>query len=135
MGDFVGVAVKHCARQGVGLATIVGMIGKLSKMADGKMQTHAAGSEVNTELLAKLAAELGAGDDLQARIREANTARHVLEMCKAEEFPGIASLVCRKVAEYTKQHAGGALEVEACLVDFDGGVLGRYPEKPLSEKV
>ena len=131
MGDFVGVAVKHCARRGVELASIVGMIGKLSKMADGKMQTHAAGSEVNMELLANLAAELGAGGDLQARIRDANTARHVLEMCKAEGFPGITSLVCRKVVEYTKQHAGGSLEVEACLVDFDGAVLGRYPEKKL----
>ncbi len=131
MGDFVGVAVKHCARRGVRVATIVGMIGKLSKMADGKMQTHAAGSEVNTELLANFAAELGAGDDLRARIRQANTARHVLEMCKAEGFPGIASLVCRKVVEYAKQHAGGSLEVEACLVDFDGAPLGRYPEKIL----
>jgi cobalt-precorrin-5B (C1)-methyltransferase len=131
MGDFVGVAVKHCARRGVGLATIVGMIGKLSKMADGKMQTHAAGSEVNTDLLASLAAELGAGDDLCGRIRQANTARHVLEMCKAEGFPGITSLICRKLVEYAKQHAGGALEVEACLVDFDGAVLGRYPEEIL----
>ena len=78
-----------------------------------------------------LAAELGAGDDLCGRIRQANTARHVLEMCKAEGFPEITSLICRKVVEYTKQHAGGALEVEACLVDFDGAVLGRYPEEKL----
>ena len=45
---------------GDSMAIVVGMMGKLSKMANGKMQTHAAGSEVNMELLASLAQELGA---------------------------------------------------------------------------
>ena len=69
MGDFVGITLRHCARRGIARAVIVGMIGKLSKMADGKMQTHAAGSEVNMELLADAAppswaprAELAARD-------------------------------------------------------------------------
>ena len=55
VGDFIGTGIKHCARRGAGRAVVVGMIGKLSKMANGKMQTHAAGSEVNMELLAGLA--------------------------------------------------------------------------------
>lgn len=126
MGDFVGTALKHCARRRVRLAIIVGMIGKLSKMADGRMQTHAAGSEVNMELLASLAAELGAGENLCARIRQANTARHVLELCSAENIE-IGSLVCRKVVEQATRHAGGTLRVRACLVDFNGRPLGHNP--------
>src|SRR5205085_11949293 len=94
MGDFVGIALRHCARRGVGRAVIVGMIGKLSKMADGKMQTHAAGSEVNRELLAGFAAELGATPALLDEIRRANTARHVLELCARNGLTGIAALVC-----------------------------------------
>jgi cobalt-precorrin-5B (C1)-methyltransferase len=128
MGDFVGITLRHCARRGIDRAVIVGMIGKLSKMADGKMQTHAAGSEVNMDLLAGLAAELGADDGLVARIRAANTARHVLELCAAEGLTGIAALICRKVVAHGRKHAGGALAVEAVLVDFDGKVLGRFPE-------
>ncbi|HUY26868.1 MAG TPA: cobalt-precorrin-5B (C(1))-methyltransferase [Candidatus Binataceae bacterium] len=126
MGDFVGTALKHCARRHVRSAVIVGMIGKLSKMADGRMQTHAAGSEVNMELLANLAAELGASEELQARIRQANTARHVLELCSAENI-AIASLVCRRVVEHGTRHTSGKLQVHACLVDFNGRLLGHYP--------
>jgi len=128
VGDFIGVGLLRCARRKVARAVVVGMIGKLSKMAKGRMQTHAAGSEVDMEFLALLGAELGAGDELVAAIRDANTARHVLELCTAAGLAAITSLVCRRVVERCTRHAGGALEVHACLVDFGGALLGRYPE-------
>jgi cobalt-precorrin-5B (C1)-methyltransferase len=127
MGDFVGVAVKQCARRRMELVEIVGMIGKLSKMADGKMQTHAAGSEVNMALLANLAAEIGAPADLCQRILAANTARHVLEMCKEAGVTGLTAIICQKVVEHTQRHGGGAVPIEAFLIDFNGMPLGHYP--------
>lgn len=126
VGDFIGTGVKHCARRQAKRAIVVGMMGKLSKMANGKMQTHAAGSEVNLELLAELAHELGATDEIVAQIRGANTARHVLELCAANQLTGITSLVCRKVTEHCRAHAGGALDVHAYLVDFNGALLGSW---------
>lgn len=126
MGDFVGTALKHCQRRAIRRAIIVGMIGKLSKMADGRMQTHAAGSEVNMELLASLASQLGANDNLCREIRAASTARRVLELCSAEKL-AIASLICRRVVENGTRHAGGDLEVQAWMVDFEGRLLGHYP--------
>lgn len=126
MGDFVGTALKHCARRRIGRAIIVGMIGKLSKMADGRMQTHAAGSEVNTELLAALASELGAQQHLCERIRAANTARHALELC-SDKGIAIASAVCRRVVEQARRHTDHTLEVCVSLVDFNGALLGQYP--------
>lgn len=128
VGDFIGVGVKQCAKRGVTRAIIVGMMGKLSKMANGKMQTHAAGSDVDMEFLASLAAELSAPDELVAAIRQANTARHVLELCREAGLVGITSLICKKVAEQCQRHVGGRLIVEASLVDFGGALLGRYPE-------
>ncbi len=128
VGDFIGVGVRQCAKRGIVRAIIVGMMGKLSKMANGKMQTHAAGSEVDMEFLASLAAELSASDELIASIRQANTARHVLELCREAGLVGITSLVCKKVVEHCRRHAGGTLTVQACLVDFGGALLGRYPE-------
>jgi cobalt-precorrin-5B (C1)-methyltransferase len=127
MGDFVGVAIKHCARRKLETAIIVGMIGKLSKMADGKMQTHAAGSEVNMTLLARLAAEAGAPAAVCDRILLANTARHVLEICKEAGVTGLTAMICKKVVEYAERHAGGSLDVKAFLIDFNGTPLGHYP--------
>ena len=75
-----------------------------------------------------LAAELTAPDELVAAIRQANTARHVLELCRETGLVGITSLICKKVAEQCQRHAGGKLVVEASLVDFGGALLGRYPE-------
>ena len=127
VGDFVGVGLRHCARRGATRAVIVGMMGKLSKMADGKMQTHAAGSEVNLALLSELAGELGADAATRADIAGANTARHVLELCAARGLAAITSLVCARVVAHARRHAGGTLDVRACLVDFGGALLGQHP--------
>ena len=64
VGDFIGDGLRHCARRHIPKAIIVGMIGKLSKMANGKMMTHAAGSQVNMDLLAELTAEAGGRAEL-----------------------------------------------------------------------
>ncbi len=133
VGDFIGVALKHCARRTVRAVTLFGMIGKLSKMANGKMQTHAAGSEVNMELLAELARELGADEDFCKQIRESNTARHVLELCNSAGFGRITTMVCRRAVEQCELHAGGKLPLQAYLMDFEGDLLGQWPEADTQE--
>jgi cobalt-precorrin-5B (C1)-methyltransferase len=129
MGDFVGVALKHAKRKGLATARIVGMMGKLSKMANGKMQTHVAGSEVNLELLAELAGQLGADDALRAQIAQANTARHVLELCNEHGLTGITDLICEKACFHGLAKIGGGLDVQAYLVDFSGALLGQWPKR------
>lgn len=128
VGDFIGIGVRQCARRELERVTVVGMMGKLSKMAKGRMQTHVAGSEVDMEFLASLASELGGSDELVAAIRQANTARHVLELCSAAGLLGITTRICALVSEHCRRHTGGALPVHVCLVDFGGALLGRYPE-------
>jgi cobalt-precorrin-5B (C1)-methyltransferase len=127
VGDFIGVGVKHCARRGAKRAVVVGMIGKLSKMADGKTMTHAAGSEVNMDLLAGIARELGARDEVVSEIRGANTGRHAMEVAAREGVHGLFSAICARVVQHLRAHSGGALDVQAVLVDFDGKVLGQHP--------
>jgi cobalt-precorrin-5B (C1)-methyltransferase len=130
VGDFIGVGIKHCARRGIARAIVVGMMGKLSKMAAGKLQTHVAGSEVDLEFLATLAREAGASEALAAQVRTANTARHVLELCRAEGVVGITRVICERVASHLTRAGGGALAVHVLLVDFGGALLGRYPDIP-----
>lgn len=125
VGDFIGIALRQCARRGVERAVIVGMIGKLSKMAAGRMQTHAAGSEVDMGFLASLARELGADDALVQAITAANTARHVLELCRAAGLARLTTRVCERVAERCAAHAGGDLPVRVYMVDFGGALLGQ----------
>lgn len=127
VGDFIGVALRQCARRSMERAIIVGMIGKLSKMAGGRMQTHVAGSEVDLGFLASLAAQLAAPTALVDAIGKANTARHVLELCSAAGLSGLAALICQFVVEHCTRHAGGALTIEACMVDFSGTLIGRHP--------
>ena len=131
VGDFIGVGVKQCARRGIGRVIVVGMIGKLSKMAAGKLQTHVAGSEVDVGFLAELAVVRGADEVLAEAIRAANTARHVLELCRAAGVGGIAAEICQRVAAQLGRHAGDDVAVEVSLVDFGGALLGRYPETAL----
>jgi cobalt-precorrin-5B (C1)-methyltransferase len=127
VGDFIGVAIKHCARRRASRVVIVAMIGKLSKMADGRMMTHAAGSEVNLALLAELAAELGAPAELVAQVRAANTARHVLELAQRGGLEALPQLICARAAAQLQRHvtALAGLSIHVLLVDFDGQLLGR----------
>jgi len=129
VGDFIGAGLRSCAKRGVPTVHIVGMMGKLSKMANGKMQTHQAGSQVNTELLAEFAKEAGASDALAEQIRVANTARHVLELAASENIHNLPSIICREVCKVAENHIQGKAKIFTHLVDFDGKLLGEFPTK------
>ncbi len=126
MGIFTGNALATSVAQGMTWAAVCGMVGKFAKLAQGHMQTHVAGNQVDTGFLAAVAAESGADDALQAAVRGANTARHVTELV---EPAGIAPAFYHRLAELTRErcvtHTHGALAVEATLFDFDGAVLAR----------
>lgn len=127
VGDFIGVGLKTAAKNKMKKAHIVGMIGKLSKMADGKMQTHVAGSKVNMTLLANLAQKAGASKNLCEKIKKANTARHALELAETKNIVNITNLVCREVCKITETHVHNTLKVHTYLFNFDGHVLAQYP--------
>lgn len=125
MGDFVGFALREAGRKGLRKATIVGMIGKLSKIADGKKMTHTAGSEVNRAMLAEMLQELGAPATLVDKVASANTGRHALEMAVAQGFPHLADRVCARAAHYCRSYAPRPIEINVILTDFAGAPLGQ----------
>ena len=127
MGDFAGYSIKQCANKKLRKAVIAGFVGKLTKMAMGVKQTHVAGSHVDMEFMARLAAECKAPPKLVQEIRGANTARHVSEIITKNNLVGYFDLVCKKVHEQMSEHARGQLEIEVVMFDFDGKVTGRYP--------
>lgn len=146
VGDFIGVAVRHAKQTGIKKVFIYGMIGKLSKMADGVVQTHEKGSSVNFQLLETIAGEIGLSAERRREIASATTARRVMELCDEEGVLGkLAQAICGRVVRVMGNYARGRkkgeltvepeneesddFSLECCMVDFQENVIGRDPER------
>ena len=125
MGIFTGRALQRCVARGAERATLAGMIGKFSKLAQGHFQTHVAGNQVDPPYLAQVAEGCGGSAALTAEIRQANTARHVQELVQAAGLTSFFVAICQEVADRSRAHVDGRLAVEAIMFDFDGTLLGR----------
>lgn len=90
MGDFLKYALDTAASNGIRHIVIGGMVGKLTKMAQGETITHAGRNAVDTDLVADIAAEVGASPEVCTGIRAAKTARFGAEQMEqlglAHEF-------------------------------------------------
>jgi len=122
VGDFTGIALRHAAGAGMRRAVFVGMAGKITKLAAGVMMTHFHRSQVDTDLLAEVARNSGAPAGIVAAARETATARHFFEVCAAAGVVEPLQELCRRAAANCRAHAGGALDVDVHMVDFDGAV-------------
>ncbi len=123
MGDFLGPALDTAARAGIRRVVIGGMVGKLTKMAQGETITHARRKAVDTALLAEIAAACGAPAEACAAIREAETARFAAERMEAlglgEAFH--RALAARVVETLAARWPRLAFRVLVC--DFEGRKL------------
>ncbi len=133
VGIFTGAALKRCVQRGIPRATLVGMIGKFSKIAMGKFVTHVAGNKVDPVFLASLAAECGASEDVQAEMRDAASGRHFQEIALEHGVMSVFDLVCERVCDaahlYLDDRADDLI-VDAICFDFEGGILGKATTSP-----
>ncbi len=129
MGEFTGYALRDCATKGVRSVTLVGMIGKLSKIGDGRMQTHVAGAEVDVQGLAEVAKDYGASADVVEQVRHANTARHFQELMLAHGLRGVFDVICERARAASQMHVHHTLDVDVLMCDFDGSILGYAGER------
>ncbi len=128
MGEFTGHALKRAAARGIRMVTLSGMIGKLSKIAQGHFMTHVAGNQVDPAFLSRIAAETGADAALVAAIAGANTARHVQELARASDRPALFVRIAALVTERSRALIHDALCVETILFDFDETILARVSD-------
>jgi cobalt-precorrin-5B (C1)-methyltransferase len=124
MGEFTGHALRDCVAKSVPQVTLVGMIGKLSKIGDGRMQTHVAGAEVNLRQLAEVARSCGATEDVVEQVRQANTARHFQELMLAHNLPMVFDVICQRARNAAQTYTHGKIAVDVMMCDFDGSLLG-----------
>jgi len=128
MGDFLRYALDAAVKHKLQRVVIGGMVGKLTKIAQGETITHAGRAEVDTGLLAELAAEIGAPPEVCAEIRAAETARFAAERMEAlgliaEFHRALAMKVWRTVTE----RYAGRFELSVLVCDFDGRKIGEAP--------
>jgi cobalt-precorrin-5B (C1)-methyltransferase len=123
MGEFAGHALDRALEHGMRTVTLAGMVGKLTKLAQGQFQLHVAGGGVDPEMLARIAEAAGAATALVERMRHANTARHAQEMALDARLPGFFDQLCAAAARRCSERTGGAVAVEAWCFDPDSGEL------------
>ena len=125
MGDFSGYSIQQCGKKDIKKAYVVGFIGKFAKMATGVKQTHVKGSKVDMNFLSELAKIAGGGGGAVRIIKNANTARHVLEIVQEKNISGFFELLCSEVYKQMRKHAEEKISIEVILFDFSGKILAK----------
>jgi len=123
MGDFLRYALDTAVAEGLREVVIGGMVGKLTKIAQGETITHANRADVDTALLAELAAGIGAPPDECAAIAANVTARFAAERMEAlgllNEFH--TALANKVVSTLTAaDRYGRRFDLHVLVCDFDG---------------
>ena len=121
MGDFLRYALDTAVKYKLKRVVIGGMVGKLTKIAQGETITHAGRAEVDTGLLAEIAAELGAASDVCDAIRGNETARYAGE--RMNEL-GLSEVFHRALADRVVDtllgRYPGKFELKVLVCDFEG---------------
>ena len=137
MGDFLKYALDTSAEENMKHVIIGGMVGKLTKMAQGETITHANRNVVNTDLLAELATKIGVPDDVCDDIRKAETARYASE--RMEELGLINEFyhaLANKVIETLSERYPEKFSLKILVCDFEGNKLAEASvETSTGEKV
>jgi len=121
MGDFLRYAMGAAAEAGIRQVVIGGMVGKLTKIAQGETITHAGRADVDTGLLAELAAELGAPAEVCADIRAAKTARYAGERMDALGLGArFHQTLAQRVVQVLQGRYPNCFEIKVLVCDFDG---------------
>ncbi|NJP07651.1 MAG: cobalt-precorrin-5B (C(1))-methyltransferase [Chloroflexaceae bacterium] len=125
---FTGEAINTCLRCGVAAITLVAMISRVVKTAQGHMVTHVAGNQVDLGFVAHVCRDVGCAAELVQAVEHANTARHVLEICQLHaDLRPLQRLLELAQAQLVALCDGAAHcpSIDVILVDFDGQLIAR----------
>ena len=121
MGDFLRYAMGAAVKAGLKQVVIGGMVGKLTKIAQGETITHAGRAEVDTGLLADIAAGLGVAPDVCDAIRQNETARYAGERMDALRLgTAFHTALAQRVIQTLRARYPDQFELKVLVCDFDG---------------
>jgi cobalt-precorrin-5B (C1)-methyltransferase len=128
MGDFLRYALGAAVKAGLPRVVIGGMVGKLTKIAQGETITHAGRAEVDTGLLADLCAGLGVPPAVCDDIRNAETARYASERMEALGLVhAFHQALAQRVVRTLTERYPDQFELQVLVCDFDGRKLAEAP--------
>ncbi|MFD6210069.1 MULTISPECIES: cobalt-precorrin-5B (C(1))-methyltransferase [unclassified Peribacillus] len=125
MGDFVGFSLKQCKRQGIKKVSLVGMMGKFSKVAQGVMMVHSKSAPVDFGFLSEIAQSVGAEEELVLEIKNANTASQVGDMMSEINNFEFFNKLCESCCHSAIKQVKGDIEMETAIYSLKGQLLGR----------
>jgi cobalt-precorrin-5B (C1)-methyltransferase len=123
MGDFLRYALDAARTQRIALVVLAVMVGKLTKIAQGETITHANRSEVDTDLVAKIARQVGASAEDCAAIAQAQTARFGAELMVERGLGDVFHHALAQAAIDTlcaPDRYGQAFQLRVLVCDFTG---------------
>lgn len=129
MGDFVGFTLKECKRLGVKHVSMVGMMGKFSKIAQGMMNVHSKSSQVSFNFLAEIAESVGVKEELLEQIKNANTASQVGDIILEHHYDAFFEKMCEYCCNVSLNEINGGLTIEVSLYTLNGRFLGKAVKK------
>ena len=130
MGDFLKPAFDAAVTNHIPHIIIGGMVGKLTKMAQGETITHAHRNPVNMLLVAEIAAEVGADGNLCSEIRQAKTARYALERLAEIGLQGAFLITLgKRVISTLKERYPDQFTLRVLVCDFEGNRLAEVNDE------
>jgi cobalt-precorrin-5B (C1)-methyltransferase len=125
VGDELDYPLQQAPKLGFERVVLGGMIGKFSKLAQGRLQTHVKEGEVNFEFLAEVAASQGAPDEICQRILAARTA-HQVQGWLQEIGIRLEPELARRAAEKSAAALGDGMFAQVLIFSLDGELLGQF---------
>lgn len=131
MGDFVKAAFIAAIKTRMSRVYVGAMAGKLTKMSQGLTVTHAWRAEIDRDLLADCAQEVGAARDLVEAIRAAETARFAAERLQALGLSvDFHRALGTRALHSLKSSYPGNYQLTILVCDFEGRFICRVDEAP-----
>ena len=133
VGDEIGYALSQAARLGYKKGYIGIMPGKLSKLAQGRMQTHIDFGKVDFEFLSEVAESIGISQTIVNDILKAKTVHYVLSKLSSIEKMKLLQKLAERAASFCTKAALNRMEIKMYVFSIKGECyLSSYQEEEMS---
>lgn len=124
ISNFVGDALLYCYHKGFKKVTMVGHIGKLSKLSIGCFNTHSKICDVRIEAFIYYLALEGASHKVISRIEQCKTSEEALDVVKKEGYEKVMGKMTRGCEERIRRYLKDEhFDIHVILYSMERGIL------------